>query len=213
MNEPDANAGMGDTTAGDVAAAGETLLTQHLADDAGEQQGGKPPQDGKQEGNDGQTDNKDAKPEGAPEKYEFAMPDGMQIDARAMADFEPLARELNLSQEQAQKLVDVYARQVLARHEAKNAELEEWVKRMKTDSEIGGAAIDSSLRRAQSVIRIFGTPELDKALKSTGFVNHPEMVRLMARIGKAMAEDAFITGGNASAGPRDPAKVLFPEMS
>ena len=47
---------------------------------------------------------------GAPEKYEaFKVPDGVQVDEAALKEFEPMARGLNLSQEQAQQLVDFYA--------------------------------------------------------------------------------------------------------
>ncbi|MCV5473515.1 peptidase, partial [Escherichia coli] len=48
------------------------------------------------------------KPEGAPEKYEFQAAEGVELDADALKDFEPVARELNLTNEQAQKLVDAY---------------------------------------------------------------------------------------------------------
>lgn len=41
-------------------------------------------------------------------KYEFTPPEGGELDANALAVFEPIAKELGLSQEQAQKLVDIY---------------------------------------------------------------------------------------------------------
>ena len=41
-----------------------------------------------------------------PEKYEFKLPEGMTLDSAKMAIVEPLFKELGLSQESAQKLVD-----------------------------------------------------------------------------------------------------------
>lgn len=54
------------------------------------------------------TPPKEETPPGAPEKYAFTAPEGQELDTSALAQFEPVARELNLTQEQAQKLVDVY---------------------------------------------------------------------------------------------------------
>jgi len=52
-------------------------------------------------------ENKPDKPEGAPEKYEaFKVPEGVTIDETAATEFGALAKELNLTQENAQKLVD-----------------------------------------------------------------------------------------------------------
>ncbi len=51
---------------------------------------------------------------GAPEKYEFKAPEeGQELDKGALEVFEPIARELNLNNEQAQKLVDVYGSKIM----------------------------------------------------------------------------------------------------
>ena len=46
---------------------------------------------------------------GVPEVYDFAVPEGFEaLDEQTLAKFDPIARELNLNQEQAQKLVELY---------------------------------------------------------------------------------------------------------
>lgn len=67
------------------------------------------------------TPPKEETPPGAPEKYAFTAPEGQELDTSALAQFEPVARELNLTQEQAQKLVDVYPK-VLAGVQQQQAE-------------------------------------------------------------------------------------------
>ncbi|MGK3508138.1 exodeoxyribonuclease VII large subunit, partial [Escherichia coli] len=42
------------------------------------------------------------------QKYEFQAAEGVELDTEALKEFEPVARELNLTNEQAQKLVDAY---------------------------------------------------------------------------------------------------------
>lgn len=61
------------------------------------------------------------KQEGAPEKYEFTAGEGVELDADALKDFEPVARDLNLTNEQAQKLVDAYPK-ILAGVQQRQAE-------------------------------------------------------------------------------------------
>ncbi|MGS3055034.1 peptidase, partial [Escherichia coli] len=68
--------------------------------------GDKPAEDKKPE-NGKQGEKKDGdKPEGAPEKDEFQAAEGVGLGTEALKEFEPVARGLNLTNEQAQKLVD-----------------------------------------------------------------------------------------------------------
>lgn len=51
-------------------------------------------------------------PTGAPEAYAaFKAPEGFEIDAKALETATPIFKDLNLSQDQAQRLVDFYAEQ------------------------------------------------------------------------------------------------------
>jgi hypothetical protein len=52
------------------------------------------------------------KPEGAPEKYNLGRK-GVELDQEALKGFEPLARDRNLTNEQAQKMVDLYGEKLL----------------------------------------------------------------------------------------------------
>ena len=89
--------------------------------ETGKPEDGKPDGETKEPGKEGDNpsgnkpkegDNKDKKPDGAPEKYEFKPAEGQELDETALKEFEPIARELNLNQEQAQKFVDLYASKI-----------------------------------------------------------------------------------------------------
>lgn len=194
------------TATGDDQAAAGSLLTGETEQAATDEQ-----KDDATTG-DEQTD-EDAKPEGAPEKYEFKAPDGAELDTEAVAAFEPIAKELNLTNEQAQKLVDLYGTRLTQAAEAQQSawqkQLDTWVTEVKSDKEIGGKAFDQNVDHAKSAIEKFGTPELKKALDATGFGNHPELVRVFARIGKAMAEDTFVTSSAAAGGKRSAAELFY----
>lgn len=155
---------------------------------------------------------KEQKPEGAPEKYEFQVPEGQKLDSGALEQFEPIARELNLTNEQAQKLVDVYGSKILPMVQQQQAEAwqkqsEEWSASVKADKEIGGDKLVSNLGVAQRALEQFGTPELKEYLNATGLGNHPELVKAFVKVGKAMSEDGIVTGKES--GQRSAAEVLY----
>ncbi|MEX6144622.1 peptidase [Providencia hangzhouensis] len=144
----------------------------------------------------------------APEKYEFTAGEGQELDKEAVAAFEPIARELGLSNEQAQKIVDVYGStimpQIAKQQEAAwQKQVTEWAETVKADKELGSV---ESIGYAQKALDQFGSPELNEFLLQ-GFGNHPEFVRIFSKIGKAMSEDGFVSGSSENA--RSAADVLF----
>lgn len=154
----------------------------------------------------------DKKPEGAPEAYEFKAPEGGELDKEAVAQFEPIARELNLSQEQAQKLVDLYGSKVMPQLMKQQADtwqkqVADWGTAAKEDAEIGGDKFDGNLTRAKQAMDKFATPQLREFLETTGMGNHPELIRVFVKVGAAMSEDSLVTSNEK--GQRSAADVLY----
>ncbi|RRN88926.1 peptidase [Citrobacter portucalensis] len=148
---------------------------------------------------------KDQKQEGAPEKYEFKPAEGQELDAAALEQFEPIARELNLTNEQAQKMVDLYGTKIMPMVQQQQVEAwqkttEQWAADVKADKEIGGDKLTANLSAAQRALEQFGDPELKEYLDSTGLGNHPALVKAFIKVGKAMSEDKVVTGGHESGG-------------
>lgn len=177
---------------------------QKPADDKSSEDGGKPPE--------GEKKQDEKKPEGAPEKYEFAAPEGSELDKEALSQFEPIARELNLNQEQAQKLVDLYGKEVMPKLIAQQAEswqkqTAEWAVAAKDDKEIGGDKFPANLEKAKQAMDKFANPELRTYLEESGLGNHPELIRLMVNVGRAMSEDSLVTSNEK--GQRSAAEVMY----
>ncbi len=158
----------------------------------------------------------DAKAQDAPLTYsDFTLPDGVEVDTETMSEARALLGELKLPQEQAQRLVDFYAgkiRQFGASQMESWVKLnEKWVGDFKADKEIGGERIQDTVAAATRAMDRFGTPGLREALIMTGAGNHPEVIRFVARVGRATAEDRFVVAAGASAGgARSAAEVLYP---
>lgn len=147
-----------------------------------------------------------------PESYELKMPEGVQLDSAAAEEFTAIAKELKLDQAAAQKLADIGAKMATRQAEAHAQLVETWTEQVKTDKEIGGDKLDENLGIARKAIDAFGSPELKTLLNSTGLGNHPEVVKLAFKVGKAISEDRFVTGSPKGA-EIDMAKKLFPNMN
>jgi hypothetical protein len=151
----------------------------------------------------------------APESYEFKAPDGVVIDDTTISAFSDVAKELNLPQADAQKLIDKVG-PVMAKQQAEalNQLNTSWIEGVQADTEIGGAKLQENLAVANKAMERFGTPALRELLNESRLGNNPEVIRFMYRAGKAISEDKFVAGGPASpSGSRDPAKFLYPNQT
>lgn len=146
--------------------------------------------------------------QGAPEQYEeFKAPEGLSYDDQFMGTFKDVAKELNLSQKQAQHLLDKCA-PVLAQRQVEQikAVSDQWVERTKSDKEIGGTnwtRAESDIARVRDRFGVNADGKMDPDIAefmSTPIGNHPGLLKLLARVGRAFGEAGFPKGGNDSDG-------------
>ena len=155
----------------------------------GQEQQGQMAEGAKSEGN------QEKKPEGAPDSYEFKAPEGVQFDDHVIGAFSEVAKDLNLPQEHAQKVLDKMAPVIAARQaEQFQAARNDWAETAKADKEFGGEKLAENLGVAKKALDAFATPELRKLLDDSGLGNHPEVIRMFYRTGKAISEDRFVSG-------------------
>lgn len=213
--------GMGDGA--DAGAAPESLM---FPSETGPQEAGAPaerdgtanPPESKDQAKDGAKDEADTPnpvdeiPEDG--RYDFNLPEGMAIDQKLAEAMSPVLKDIGLTRGQAQALAGALAahRQAEAVHGSREwADIQTgWVNSAKKDSEIGGARWDASVAVAQGALARFGTPGLRAFLTESGGGNHPEVIRFMARVGSAIAEDRPESGGAGAGRPIDAAHLLFP---
>ena len=131
------------------------------------------------------------------------------LDPDVLTAFGEVAKELDLPQEAAQKVLDKVAPVIQAR-QAKAIEQTkvEWATQSKSDSEFGGENLTDNLDVAKASLDTFGTDALKSLLQESGLGNHPEVIRFMYRAGKAISEDSYVgnsQGANAKSNgiPKD----------
>jgi len=181
-------------------AAEETAEEQVAAEESGERES-KTLLSGDEGNGDG-----DEQSTGAPEEYEFTPPDGLEIDPEKLEVFGEYAHSLGLSQDQFQKLIEydiersANAQRSMA--EAYGERISSWADATKVDKELGGEKLSENLGLAKKAMEKYASPALAKLIDSPsannpdglGLGNHPEVIRLFYRVGKAISESELITG-------------------
>lgn len=142
---------------------------------------------------------------GVPEAYDFkkAVPEGMEYNEDQAAAFSALAKECNLTQEQASKLAAYgmkYAMDgVQAAAEAHAAMVTNWAETART--ELAGD-YDKTVAMAARGIRVVEAkvPGIRQMLDETGAGNRVEMIRMLAELGSLVEESPDIMGNGSNAG-------------
>lgn len=166
---------------------------------------------------------KEAKPtEAKPTEgsIEVKFPEGVEVDKGLMDEFLPIATDLGLKSEGAQKLVDLFVKTQAKSSEAIETAWSQtkqgWLDAVKKDTEFGGAKYDETVGYARKAIEAFGGAPLKQVFRDLGIGNHPEIVKFAARAGKAISEDSIGSTGSGSAPkPNDEEAKLreaFPSM-
>ena len=150
-------------------------------------------------------------------KFDLKLPEGSHLDAGAVEKHTARAKELKLTPEQAQADLNRESELLKTYVEGQQAQLaktvDTWVEEAKKDPEIGGEGFAKSAETAMRVVNRFGTEEFKKALNETGLGNHPELIRVLTRIGRAMTEDQLVLPTGQPKGPKSAEDVLYGESS
>lgn len=163
---------------------------------------------------------------GAPESYDFKtieFPEGIEYNEEYGKKFSTVAKELNLSQKSANKLVNMYvdilkeqaasAPETIKEFNKKQiqAEVENWDKAINQDAEIGNGnkdKIEAYMAKANEGYKAFASDGLQDILKQKGLNHHPEIIKLFYKLSNLTGEDKILTGGN-TVKEESPAEILY----
>lgn len=165
----------------------------------------------------------EAKANEVPDTYEaYKLPDGVQVDEALLGEFNTVAKELGLTQAQAQKLVDLQAKTAAAgetgREEflakALKTQSDTWVNEIKNDPELGGAKFDATVSTAVKAISTFFGDDFRELLNDSGIGNNPALIRGMHKIGLAISEDKLVIPGSDASATEEvsAAKAMFGDV-
>lgn len=196
------------TEASDTSTNTEATETEQGSDASGEETAstteGKPAEG--EEGQTGEDSDGDSEhgQEGSVDASSISVPEGFQLNEGLMEKFLPMAQEKNMSQEEAQQMINMHVEGIQSALE--NPELrseiyteqhatrvDEWADRT-FDGQFGDELkTKESLADAKSAIDALNIPELTALVDDAelGFGNHPKFVALFSKIGQQVKEHGF----------------------
>lgn len=167
-----------------------------------------------------------------PEKYELKLPDDASIDATVLERTATVAKELGLSQDAAQRTLELLNAEVTTRVAAERDAVlkahqpggEEWGKMLDgwraetlADTSLGKTEDErkATIQKGVAVVEKYSelnptdAPAMKEFLNVSGLGEHPAAVRFFAWIGKQMGEGAMPLLGGKGGGERSAAEVLY----
>lgn len=183
-----------------------------------------------------ETKQPEAKPEDSkkpesvvPDKYDFKAPEGFELDPKAVEAATPVFKELGLTNEQGQKLFDVYQKLTAEASEAPYKAYESlrsgWRDEIAKNSALGNGSdglSDSAKANIARAIDSVGDAKAQTALKEaldiTGAGDNPAIVAAFNALGKLLSEGTAVRAGAPApvkapaAGPQSAARALYPNL-
>lgn len=148
----------------------------------------------------------------------------MQANAQRQEAFVALAKELKVSPDQAQKLVDFAAREEQARVAEHQEAVRGWAESVKTGRTADGKELPEHLRvpggeKLPETLGVckqaldLGGPELGAELRemldATGMGSHPAIVKWTYEVGRKMSQEQRVVTGEPAGTPTSTASRFF----
>lgn len=164
----------------------------------------------------------DKKPETkstAPETYaDYKVPEGFTLDAEVKTQADALFKDLGLTQDQAQKSIDLYTKLTSEAAKAPYAEYQKMTDGWRTEAEAHpdlrgklGKGEEINVRISKALDSL-GDPALATSFKElmdlTGAGNHPAFIRVINELSKSRVEGTHVSGnGPTKAGQSKPGEA------
>lgn len=157
----------------------------------------------------------------APETYsDFTAPEGTTLDPTLVTEAAPIFKELGLTQEQAQKLVDFYSTKTSKTNSDLTKAVDDmragWRDAVMADPDLGPKldSVKVELGRAKDRMPAAVRSAFDEALNLTGLGDHPAIVKGFFEMAKLVNEGTHVTGGSPSPeGQTAPGKSNRPSIA
>ncbi len=137
----------------------------------------------------------------APEHYVLKNANGEDVEPQEFETMSRMFKDVNLSQEQAQKLYSAYEKEqgsfIEQSQKAFNQMRDDWFNQTISDPQLGGQNIGQTKLCIKRVMQQCGNKELSEFLNKTGLGFNPAMVRFMTKVGELLGNDNHFVQGQA----------------
>jgi len=199
---------------------GESRETQPEGEQEKESPAGESSKETKPEGEEKPAEGEESKEgeaEGEADKeveYDLKMPEGTMLEESVKDEIVSIAKEQGLSNENAQKLLDMQSAAVdsfkTQAMEAHHEQLDSWYEELRVDKEVGGDNITESAELAKRAVIEFGGEEFLAELNDTGYANHPGLFKMLVNVGREIEAGSLVLPGAQPNKPVNVADVFYP---
>ena len=128
-----------------------------------------------------------------PEPYELEAPEGYPIPADKLKSLTAHFNEIGLTREQAEKQIEYMSRQYAEFQESQKSQRSAWISEIKGDKEFGGEKFKETVADAKRALAQFDDDgSIRGMLNETGYGDNPAIIKIFAKVGRALAEDRII---------------------
>ena len=141
-----------------------------------------------------------AAPVKEPEKFDLKVPDGVKMEPAALEGYKNLSKELGLTSEQTQKLLDRDLQAQKTSRESLTQQIQkqdaDWAGEIRTKQGEKYAEFEATVSRAFD----YGDPDgsFRKALGEAGLLNNPRLIGFVERFGSLFKEDKIPSGATGA---------------
>lgn len=175
------------------------------------------------EGANKEAEGQDSEIYGSPESFDYSeikLPENMVLDEEMVEKFNPIAKELNLSNKSANKLMKL-AVELTSKQTAKfedlatqiaEAEQNSYLQLLNTDKELNGYSEEEYsqyLTTANLGVKSVATQGFKDLIKHKGLTNHPEFIKTFHAIGKLCKGDSIPDVKNPVGATPNAADILY----
>lgn len=161
----------------------------------------------------------DAEKQAEPEDYKLEASEDFAVPQENLDSFTQACKQAGLSKQQAEAMLAWHkgfagdVQKMQAQQEAQ--QIKAWQDEILKDPEIGGSHWKAAVADSRRALNAFDTDgKLRTLLKQMHADYHPDVVRVIARVGRAMGEDRFIGSRGESSGKERPLEErMWPNMS
>lgn len=159
----------------------------------------------------GDSGNPPASP-AAPEPFTLAAPQGYPVTPAELERLNALCVTAGLTREQGEAVLEHMAGNYAAFREQRQAQGRAWIEEFRADREFGGDRFDASVAEARKALAMFDANGAVRALLAeTGYGDNPDVLRIFARVGRALGEDK-LPGAGGGAADRPLEDRFYPHM-
>ena len=161
----------------------------------------------------------DAEKPAEPEDYKLEASEDFAVPQENLDSFTKACKEAGLSKKQAEAMLNWHkgfasdVSKLQAQQES--AQIRQWQDEILKDPEIGGSHWKAAVADSRKALNAFDQDgKLRTLLKQMHADYHPDVVRVIARVGRAMGEDKFIGSRGESSGRERPLEErMWPNMT